>query len=500
MHKTWMIDIAREQSPSLDHLYQYAHIAQSSGYQALGLYLEHRYAFDCAPWAHGKGCITPNHIKSLQSEFPSLEIVPFINLLGHFEGFLYAEQGRELREELFTGLQACASCPEFIALAENMLDEVIQTFNSQVIHIGGDETYQLGRCEKCKARMAGKAADEKAWLYSQHFIPLINRVIQAGRTPAVWGDMFLDHPDALQGIPKQTIIYDWQYMNGLKESSPKFSGHPVVGCPTLHVYNAPWMHVEGSEENVRTVSADIHDLNLHGFCLTTWECGLFGSFDTLFPAVQWAAITADNPQNPQKLAQAYESSQKWAELIGIELEQIGGVFAYSKLRNPLKVRFLLYGNPFLAWMHHRQQLAGEDGTKALAILEQALFHAQGEAEKGIAIFVRSAIEFVRLAEEARIAYAEKKPEMAASKLAPTRHLFDNLEAIAKQSHARIGGSLADVERCRAAKRHVEIVIQRIKQYGNGELGYLPAFEVITNPRFMPHDQGCWWLVNNWANQ
>jgi hypothetical protein len=64
----------------------------------------------------------------------------------------------------------------------------------------------------------------------------------------------------------------------------------------------------------------------------------------------------------------------------------------------------------------------------------------------------------------------------------------------------IGGSLADIERCRIAREHVERVIRRIKEYGDGSLGYLPAFEHITHPKFMPHDQGCWWLINKWANE
>ena len=81
-----------------------------------------------------------------------------------------------------------------------------------------------------------------------------------------------------------------------------------------------------------------------------------------------------------------------------------------------------------------------------------------------------------------------------------RQLFDELEKVAKRNHARIGGSLADIERVRQAKRHVEVVMQRVRNYGDRQLGYLPAWEVITNPRFTPHDQGCWWLVNKWANE
>src|SRR5262249_55076926 len=154
----------------------------------------------------------------------------------------------------------------------------------------------------------------------------------------------------------------------------------------------------------------------------------------------------------------------------------------------------------LAWMHHGQGLAGDQGDKALAIAEQALQATGLEEYKAPALFLRGAVEFVRWAEAARQQYAEEQPDAAIGKPAPTRYLFETLERVAKQANGRIGASLADIERCKAARLHVEKVMDRLRKYGRRELGYLPAFEVITNPRFMPHDQGCWWLVNTWANQ
>ena len=51
---------------------------------------------------------------------------------------------------------------------------------------------------------------------------------------------------------------------------------------------------------------------------------------------------------------------------------------------------------------------------------------------------------------------------------------DALRARARRSHERIGGSLADAERCRLAIKHVDEVIVRIRNYGRRQLGYLPA--------------------------
>ena len=496
--RMWTLDLAREQCPTLDHLYQYAALTQDAGYDALGLYLEHRFAYPSTPWAHGQGCVTPEMVRALRSEFPSLQIVPLINLLGHMEGFLYTEEGKRYAEERFAGMQACPCNPEVVRLAEGILDDTLAAFDSDLVHIGGDETWQLGACESCKAFVGQHG---KAELYGRHFGPLARRVVDAGRTPAVWGDMFLDHPDALAHIPKETVVFDWQYFSGLAEGASKFAGFRVVGCPTLHVYNAAWFHLAQSEENCRTVFRDSQAL--HGACLTTWECGLTGAYDTLFPAVRQAAALMRDPEGPgfiEAYAAESEKHAEWARLMGVELEKLGGVFGFSGHRNKLKARTLLYNNPFLASHHHGAELSGQLGDEALRILDHAGLVAPGDAEKGVVTAVRGMVEFVRLAHEAAQEYAAGEAERAIGRLTATRTVFDMVRRAVVRTHQRIGGSLADVERCRLAVRHVDEVIVRVRNFGRGQLGYLPAWEVLTHPNFVAHDQASWWLVNKWGRE
>ena len=121
--RMWSYDLAREQSPTLEHLRTFCRISLDSGYNALGLYMEHRFAYPSAPWAAGSGAVEPPTIKALEKEFPDLQIIPMINLLGHMEGFLYTEQGYRFAEERFKGMQACPSNEEFVAFANALLEE-----------------------------------------------------------------------------------------------------------------------------------------------------------------------------------------------------------------------------------------------------------------------------------------------------------------------------------------------------------------------------------------
>ena len=503
MLRMWTYDLAREQAPTTEQLDRLCRLTQDAGYDALGLYLEHRFAYASAPWAAGRGALTPEAVAWLRREHPSLRLIPFANLLGHMEGFLYASGGERLAEERFKGMQAAPANPEVAAFARGLLDDVLRAFDDEIVHIGGDETAQL-------------RADDKAALYGGYFGPMAQYAVDQGRRPGVWGDMFLEHPEALAALPKETLVFDWQYFGSPLETARKFvdAGHEVVLCPTIHVYNAPWCHLPQTERNVRDHAEAAAELDAYGVCVTTWEGALFATYETLLPAIAGCgAILNETPPDPRPappdekaptLLRAYlkagETNEEWARLMGVELQEAGGPFAFSGIRSSIKARFLLYGNPFLLWLRDREALLGEPGDRALAILDRAIAFAPDSGHRGVSEFVKIAIQCVRFMEESAVAYADRKPGVAAAALAPIRPAFDDLARIARATNLRIGGSLADVERCVVAKEHVERVMRRIKLYGDGSLGYLPSFETISHPTFMPPDQGNWWLINDWANE
>jgi len=508
----WMYDLAREQAPTTEHLDRLCRMTQEAGYDALGLYLEHRFAYASAPWAAGKGAVTADDVAWLRREHPALRLIPFANLLGHMEGFLYTSGGEGFAEERFKGMQAAPARPEVVTFARGLLDDVLRAFDDEIVHIGGDETQQLG---------ASDPSLDKAELYGGYFGPMAAYVQEKGRRPAVWGDMFLEHPSALASLPKETLVFDWQYFGSPRESAQKFvdAGHEVVLCPTVHVYNAPWCHLPQTERNVRDHAEAAQAMDAYGVCVTTWEGALFATYETLLPAVAGCgeilrssteeatdATIAEYPNlhEAPTLLRAYlkagETNEEWARLMGVELQEAGGPFAFSQTRSPIKARLLLYGNPFLLWLRNREALLGEPGDRALQILDRAIAFAPDSAHRGVSEFVKIAIQCVRFIQESAEAYVAGKPGVAAAALAPMRPAFDDLGRIARGTNLRIGGSLADVERCVVAKEHVERVMRRIKLYGDGSLGYLPSFETICHPKFMPYDQGNWWLINDWANE
>ena len=547
----WLYDIAREQSPTYDVMRRMCDVTLEGGYNAIGLYLEHRFAYPHAPWARGFGAVTGEIIQQLQDAYKELQIIPFINLLGHFEGVLYTEPGSHFAEERFRGMQADPTNEAFVEFAQAMLDDTIATFRSEIIHIGGDETMQLGANARSRQAVlayeqssTASEIDGKALLYGNHFAPLARHVLEAGRRPAMWGDVLLDHPQAIELIPRETLIFDWQYFGDPARTAARFLevGFEVVLSPALHTYSASWMHLPQSEENVRQHARAAEKVGATGICVTTWECALFAHYETLLPAIRAAGrMIAETPPlappdpiaapriepessggQPLKILPADERERygalrespafleayrecssgygQWAELMGSTLQDAGGLFAFSGRRSPLKARLLVFSNPFLLWLRNRDELLGATGERATEVAREALKIAPDEATRGISEFVLGAIAFVHAAEDAHQAYAGGRVDDAVASLEPARDLFTRLETVALNTHQAIGGSLADIERCRIARDHVTLVIDRLRRYGNGSLGYQPSFETLTHPKFVPHDQANWWLINRWGNE
>ena len=152
----WMYDIAREQSPREDCVRDLLLQSKDAGYGGVGLYLEHRYAYPSVPWAAAPGSLTPESVGRLRTDpdLSGLRIIPFLNTLGHMEGFIRAEGGQWLAEGPGKGfLQLCPSRPECAEFAWTLVSDAMEAFDDEWVHLGGDEARQLGQCPRCAGRV-----------------------------------------------------------------------------------------------------------------------------------------------------------------------------------------------------------------------------------------------------------------------------------------------------------------------------------------------------------
>ncbi|GFN91360.1 hexosaminidase d-like [Plakobranchus ocellatus] len=127
------------------------------------------------------------------SDSLGMNFIPLIQTFGHFEFVLKHTQFSALREVERYPMALCPSNPDSLQLVYKMLDQVMKLHPTIThFHIGCDEVFHLGLCDKCKSRMNQEAIGR-----DQLFFAHIKRVAGYLRdkypqliTCIVWDDMF----------------------------------------------------------------------------------------------------------------------------------------------------------------------------------------------------------------------------------------------------------------------------------------------------------------------
>ena len=124
----------------------------------------------------------------------------------------------------------CAGNDKVFTFIEDVLEEVIDLFPGQYIHIGGDEADKVNweKCTKCQERMKAENLRDEHELQSW-FIKKIEKFILSKNKKLVGWDEILEG-----GLAKTATVMSWRGMDGGIESAK--AGHDVVMCPTSHCY------------------------------------------------------------------------------------------------------------------------------------------------------------------------------------------------------------------------------------------------------------------------
>jgi Glycosyl hydrolase family 20, catalytic domain/Glycosyl hydrolase family 20, domain 2 len=168
--------------------------------------------------------LSKKQIKELQkiAKDNFIDIIPLVQSLGHAEYVLKHKEYSYVAESSDNCQQYCATNPATFELFKEFMDEIMPLHPSKYVHVGGDETRQLGECPKCAAVVKKEG---KIGLYFKQIKKVCDYVVSIGKIPIIWDDMLCRNfrKDLLQQLPSETIIMPWSY--GIKgERSPVFLG------------------------------------------------------------------------------------------------------------------------------------------------------------------------------------------------------------------------------------------------------------------------------------
>ena len=152
-----------------------------------------------------------------------IDVIPELNSLSHVQYMTAAHPDvAEVKNEidtksvdLRTGDPAydnfyphcyCPSNPKSYEILFDLVDEIIDVFEPEIMHMGHDEVYDYGKCEKC----LGKHVE----VFVQDIIKIHAHLKEKGVRMALWGDMMNDVnryciPESMDLIPKDILLLDF---------------------------------------------------------------------------------------------------------------------------------------------------------------------------------------------------------------------------------------------------------------------------------------------------
>lgn len=273
----------RTQVMTLQAMKTLAREAADKGMNAIVVEWEATFPFEENLTLRNRFAFSPDEVREF-IDFCSdlnMEVIPLQNCFGHSEYILRHDRYAALKEDKRDRSQIC---PMKIDLAEpvfrSIFSEIAAMHPSRYLHIGCDETRLLGHCPICR-----KKAEEQgiSALYADYVTKMCRIVTDLGKTPMVWADILLKHPEALDRLPEEVIIVDWNYgwkpdYFGKMENLEK-SGHVIWGACSLrshpdNLYLVQWRkHLDNIFDYAAYASA-------HGFAgiiNTSWSTsGTYG--------------------------------------------------------------------------------------------------------------------------------------------------------------------------------------------------------------------------------
>ncbi|PJI94195.1 beta-N-acetylhexosaminidase [Luteimicrobium subarcticum] len=170
-------------------------------------------------------------------------VVPEVDAPGHVEAAVAAypelgtrKQPHAVRTTWGVSTEVLDPSDASLAFFRDVLDEVMDVFDSPFVALGGDEvpTTLWKQSPTIVARAAELGLDDVADLHPWFLARLCEHVIAAGRRPVVWDEAFRLGPDGRSVLPRETVVTSWRgWAVGAQAMA---AGHDVVMAPEQVVY------------------------------------------------------------------------------------------------------------------------------------------------------------------------------------------------------------------------------------------------------------------------
>jgi hypothetical protein len=305
-------DISRGPIPTEDFMKSQIRILAAYKVNMFALYMEHVFDFASQPLVAPKeAALTPQEINALVDYAKRLyvTIVPEQQAFGHLHHMLKYEIYSDVAERPH-GHVLTPTKEQSYDIIKAMYADLVPLFPGPFLHVGGDETFELGRGQTA-ARVAEVGLGR---VYLEH-MQKVNGILQPYHKQLMfWGDIALKYPQLLSILPKDMIAVPWDY-----DAKPTYesiikpyrdAGLQVVVAPGADTWNQVWPNLDVAYVNIRNFVRDGQKLGAIGMLNTTWNDDGESLYGMAWPALVFGA--AAGWQAGASDVDQFKSSYDWA--------------------------------------------------------------------------------------------------------------------------------------------------------------------------------------------
>ena len=145
-----------------------------------------------------QGCYTREEVQLLLDAAEKLELhcIPLVQTFGHLEFVLKHSEFSSFREIPTESLCLCPLAEGAEELARELIDQTLHFHpNADIIHIGCDEVFSLGACDKCRLKAMNSGLHS---VYADFVCGLVQYCTNSKHIrPLIWHDMVASYPASL---------------------------------------------------------------------------------------------------------------------------------------------------------------------------------------------------------------------------------------------------------------------------------------------------------------
>ncbi len=266
-------DVSRGPVPTLE--YQKKQVRTLTAYKIniFSLYLEHVLAFRSQPLiAPPGGALSREDIRELVAYAAQyhVTILPQQQTFGHLHHALKLEIYADLAEQPH-GHVLAPGVPGSLEFVRQIFAEVDSLFPSPFVHLGADETFELG-LGRTKPAVDSQTIGP---VYLDYVRRTVETVRQPGKKYLFWGDIAMNHPQLVRRLPSDLIAVGWDYWsrsNFDRYLKPfRDAGMETWIAPGVNNWGRIWPNSGAALGNIQGFARDGQRGGATGMLNTTWD-------------------------------------------------------------------------------------------------------------------------------------------------------------------------------------------------------------------------------------